>query len=72
MSNEKFEQNVQRMKVFEEKMKEELIASKPAKESKEERRERKRKEGLAQKQKATKQDKSNIEQDVDMSDVFAF
>lgn len=48
MSNEKFEQNIKRMKIFEDAMKAELVKEKEnsAWESREERRERKRKEGL--------------------------
>ncbi|CAO3702917.1 unnamed protein product [Rhizopus stolonifer] len=68
MSNEKFQHNIERMKVFEDKMKLELETSqsKPVWETKEERSERKRREGLAKKLIA----KEKPEQ-VDMIDVFA-
>ncbi|KAG1438345.1 hypothetical protein G6F56_012680 [Rhizopus delemar] len=68
MSNEKFQHNIERMKVFEDKMKLELETSqsKPIWETKEERSERKRREGLAKKSMV----KEKSEQ-MDMIDVFA-
>lgn len=52
MSNDKFAQNSERMKAFEQIMEQQVIASqnRPAVETKEERRERKRREGLARQQ----------------------
>ncbi|KAI9277426.1 methyltransferase TYW3-domain-containing protein [Sporodiniella umbellata] len=69
LSNEKFEQNISRMKVFEDSMKLELEANqaKPVWESKQERSERMRREGLARRQEQTKKDKSEA---IDMIDVF--
>ncbi|CEG83574.1 hypothetical protein RMATCC62417_17473 [Rhizopus microsporus] len=57
MSNEKFQQNIERMSIFEEKMRRELEnnQSQVKEETKEERRERKRREGLQKKNQVVKE-----------------
>lgn len=71
MSNEKFQQNIERMSIFEEKMRRELEnnQSQVKEETKEERRERKRREGLQKKNQVVKEkvEQQDLE---DMSDIF--
>ncbi|CEJ05009.1 hypothetical protein RMCBS344292_18957 [Rhizopus microsporus] len=71
MSNEKFQQNIERMNIFEEKMRRELEnnQSQVKEETKEERRERKRREGLQKKNQVVKEkvEQQDLE---DMSDIF--
>ncbi|KAI8144526.1 methyltransferase TYW3-domain-containing protein [Fennellomyces sp. T-0311] len=66
MSNAKFTQNTERMKVFEEMMEKEVQGSVTRVETKEQRRERKRKEGMERQKTATK---ANSMVDIDFTDL---
>ena len=66
MSNVKFTQNTERMKLFEEMMEKEVQGSTTKVETKEERRERKRREGM-EKQKTTAKSSSAV--DIDLTDL---
>lgn len=69
MSNQKFEQNMDRMKIFEDTMRLELTRAKDKEnwESKEERRERKRMEGIAVKESMSKKNKDSL---VELEDLL--
>lgn len=69
MSNQKFEQNMDRMKIFEDTMRLELTRAKDKEnwESKEERRERKRMEGIAIKESMSKKNKDSL---VELEDLL--
>jgi tRNA wybutosine-synthesizing protein 3 len=70
MANQKFHQNIKRMKIFEDAVQQELVKedNKAKWESKEDRRERKRREGLEKK--AAAQEKKKTEEEDDVADLL--